>query len=253
EYGKGFAVVAEEVGNLAQMSGSAATEISTLLDESVRKVETIVDETKRKIDQLMAMNKEKVEAGSHTANECASALEEILQNVGNVDSMVSEIAVASREQSLGIKEISKAVGQMEQVIQKNTTMASSSSTSSEHLKTQADALEHIIHDLQIIVSGHSSKIEVQSSPGVADNVISLKEAKKKRIDAKVEKKPKKEDTKKWTVSKKGNSTASTDEKVGTGKTPKFDKVTVAHPIGEPSKFVVGGETIPAANDPGFRE
>ena len=32
EYGKGFAVVAEEVGNLAQMSGNAAKEISALLE-----------------------------------------------------------------------------------------------------------------------------------------------------------------------------------------------------------------------------
>lgn len=35
EHGKGFAVVAEEVGNLAQMSGNAAKEISDMLNGSV--------------------------------------------------------------------------------------------------------------------------------------------------------------------------------------------------------------------------
>ena len=39
EHGKGFAVVAEEVGNLAQMSGNAAKEISDMLEDSIRKVE----------------------------------------------------------------------------------------------------------------------------------------------------------------------------------------------------------------------
>jgi hypothetical protein len=49
EYGKGFAVVAEEVGNLAQMSGNAAKEITALLTESVQKVENIVNESKTKL------------------------------------------------------------------------------------------------------------------------------------------------------------------------------------------------------------
>jgi methyl-accepting chemotaxis protein len=37
EHGKGFAVVAEEIGNLAQMSGNAAKEISQMLGDSIRK------------------------------------------------------------------------------------------------------------------------------------------------------------------------------------------------------------------------
>lgn len=54
EYGKGFAVVAEEVGNLAnKMSGNAAKEISSLLDESQRKTAQIVKETESKVDELI--------------------------------------------------------------------------------------------------------------------------------------------------------------------------------------------------------
>ena len=46
ENGKGFAVVAEEVGSLAQMSGSASTEINGILQDSQNRVSQIVAEMK---------------------------------------------------------------------------------------------------------------------------------------------------------------------------------------------------------------
>ena len=53
EHGKGFASVAEEVGNLAQMSGDAAKEISEMLSNSIVRVNGIVDGTKSRIDELL--------------------------------------------------------------------------------------------------------------------------------------------------------------------------------------------------------
>lgn len=57
EHGKGFAVVAEEVGNLAQMSGNAAKEISTMLESSVKRVQTIVSQTQSGVESLAADSK----------------------------------------------------------------------------------------------------------------------------------------------------------------------------------------------------
>lgn len=51
--GKGFAVVAQEVGNLANMSGRAAKEITALLAQSTQKVNSIVQETTTRVRQLM--------------------------------------------------------------------------------------------------------------------------------------------------------------------------------------------------------
>lgn len=240
EYGKGFAVVAEEVGNLAQMSGNAAKEISGLLDESVKKVETIVSESKSQVEKLMLMNKQKVDAGSQTAHECASALEDILQNVSNVDSMVTEIAVASKEQSIGIKEISKAVGQMEQVIQQNTAVAQMSSSSSEKLRSQAEGLQSIVRDLQVIVTGEASGIafsvasEKKTSLTTADNVVLFKTKKK------VSETPK--------VSSKGDASFTFNGK----KEFKTEKSEAS--LSSPStKIAAGGDFVPSANDPGFDE
>lgn len=157
EYGKGFAVVAEEVGNLAQMSGNAAKEITELLDQSVGQVEAIVSETKQKVEKLMLNSKSKVEVGSQTAKQCNEALEEILKNVSSVDSLVAEIAVASQEQGAGIREISKAVGQMEEVTQQNSAAAQAASAAAEQLNAQSQELNGIVNTLVNVVDGLGKK------------------------------------------------------------------------------------------------
>lgn len=175
EYGKGFAVVAEEVGNLAQMSGNAAKDITTMLEDSVRKVDTIVSETKTRVERLMSMSKEKVKVGSDTAKQANEALEEIITNVATVDTLVTEIAVASNEQSTGIREISKAVGQMEQVTQQNSTVAQQSSVSAAQLNSQATALNAVVGDLASVVTGSHQEVGNSArTEGHSNNVVAFR-------------------------------------------------------------------------------
>ncbi len=159
DYGKGFSVVAQEVGNLAQMSGFAAKEITTLLEESIRKVETIVSDSKSRVERLTSLSKDRVNTGSTIAKECNQALDEIIKNVHSVDLMVSEIAVASQEQSSGIREISKAVGQMETMTQQNSSVAQTSSVAAEQLKIQSHSLAQVVRELSAYVHGSTQKTE----------------------------------------------------------------------------------------------
>ena len=171
EYGKGFAVVAEEVGNLAQMSGRAANEISTLLNESVSKVQSIVTDSKQKVSHLMAESQNKVQVGTQVAEECGQALNEILTTVSELDVLVAEISTASREQSTGIREISKAMGQMEQVVQENNTVAQTSALTADNLKLKSSELKQVIVALNEFVEGEGA--QVTSKPESAKNVISF--------------------------------------------------------------------------------
>src|SRR5690606_41012004 len=104
-------VDAEEVGNLAQMSGNAAEEISSMLEESIIKVKSIVNETKQNVEGLILDGKAKVETGSQVAKDCGVVLSEIVENVGHVTKMANEIATACHEQALGVQEITKAMNQ----------------------------------------------------------------------------------------------------------------------------------------------
>lgn len=144
EHGKGFAVVAEEIGNLATMSGAAAKEISNLLGSSTQHVETIVRETTEKVDRLMKVSFDKMKRGSQTASDCSQALGEIMTNVSILNEIVSEIAVASQEQSHGITQVTQSIYQLDSATQQNNVIAEQSAQTANDLQKQGHALAHAV-------------------------------------------------------------------------------------------------------------
>jgi methyl-accepting chemotaxis protein len=178
EHGKGFAVVAEEVGNLAQMSGNAAKEISSMLDSSIQRVENIVAETKSRAESLMITGKQKVEAGTSVAKECGEVLDEIVTNVQTVKEMSTQIASACREQSQGVQEITKAMATLDQVTQTNAATSEEAASAAEELSAQADALRGVVGVLVATVKGGgtASAAAAPASPARSSNVRPIKSA-----------------------------------------------------------------------------
>jgi methyl-accepting chemotaxis protein len=203
--GKGFAVVAEEVGNLAQMSGNAAKEITAMLDSSIKKVEDIVSNTKLKVGHLIEDGKHKVESGNHIAKACGIVLDEIVENVATVTAMANEIATACHEQSIGVQEITKAMNQLDQVTQTNATTSEESASAAQQLSSQADALHSAVGVLVVTIKGEGAKMHQTTSRRApvsskkntapkaltvhADNVVSIKQAKAapKKVDSRTKK------------------------------------------------------------------
>lgn len=194
EHGKGFAVVAEEVGNLAQMSGDAAKEISGMLTSSMQKVESIVEKTTQKVDRLVDLGRDKVSLGQSTAQKCHDALERILTQVSSVNDMVTEISNASREQAQGIQEITKAVNQLDQVTQQNTVASQDSSSQAESLSVQAVDLRGLVEKLMVFINGSGSSAEhldvdhhdadpASKTGSRRKNVISLASRKREKASA----------------------------------------------------------------------
>jgi methyl-accepting chemotaxis protein len=168
EHGKGFAVVAEEVGNLAQMSGGAAAEITQILDKSIHQVEAIVEETKSKVSALVSVSKDKVSAGTRVARQCGEVLEEIVESTQKVSQMVSDITAGSKEQSKGVSEINKAMLQLNQVTHHNTQSAQESSSAADRLSRQANELRDSVESLKATLSGDKSKFHpVEKAPAAA--------------------------------------------------------------------------------------
>jgi len=172
EHGKGFAVVAEEVGNLAAMSGNAAKEIGTLLDDSLHKVNEIVIETKSKVEKLIVEGKNTVETGSLVARECGDVLEDIVKNVSSVSHMAVEIATASQEQSRGVEEITKAMGQLDQATQQNASTSQECASAAEELSAQAESLKKAVGLLVTTINGQGH--ENNHTEEISSNVSTLK-------------------------------------------------------------------------------
>jgi methyl-accepting chemotaxis protein len=153
EHGKGFAVVAEEVGNLAQMSGAAANEITTMILESRKRVDSIVDDSTRTISALIQTSREKVAAGSMISQECANALEQIVSGAEQAGRFAQDAARSVHEQSLGIKEISDSIHHVESSVGQAAQSARVSADYSKELKDQAQTLSTSVRHLRGVVHG----------------------------------------------------------------------------------------------------
>jgi len=122
EHGRGFSVVATEVRNLAQRSARAAKESKELIQNSVQKVKI----------------------GGEYVNETGEALNNIVTSVIKVGDIVSEIAAASAEQSVGIKQVNQAVSQMDAITQQNAALAEEASAASMSMAEQATAMMKLV-------------------------------------------------------------------------------------------------------------
>jgi methyl-accepting chemotaxis protein len=118
EQGKGFAVVAGEVRNLAQRSAHAASEIKTLITESVERVGT----------------------GTDLVRHAGDTMGKILTSVRSVDTLVQEVAGTLREQAREVNLINDSVGALEQTTHKNTELVEEASGATADLRSQAAAL-----------------------------------------------------------------------------------------------------------------
>lgn len=151
EQGKGFSVVAEEIGNLAEMSGNASNEIKLELNESIKKVNSIVSSARTQVESLITTGKSKIEIGIQKSKECEAILNEINNASQSSESLVAEVANASKEQAQGIAEVNKAMGQIDEVTNQNTTASQGVSANaanvmqlSSSVKNSAAKLLHLI-------------------------------------------------------------------------------------------------------------
>lgn len=129
EAGAGFAVVAEEVRALAQRSAAAAKETAAKIEDSVQK------------SQHGAQISERVAAGFST----------IQEQIRQLDQLVAEIADASKEQSVGIAQVTGSVSEMDKVTQSNAANAEETAAASAELKSEAADMFENVTTLRVLV------------------------------------------------------------------------------------------------------
>ncbi len=115
EHGRGFAVVAVEVRNLAQRSSEAAQEIKSMLEDSVSHIET----------------------GTLLVEQTGESMNNIITSIQHLTDIISEVSVASKEQSQGIQQINMAITQMDNMTQQNAILVEQAAANAETLALQA--------------------------------------------------------------------------------------------------------------------
>ena len=142
QHGRGFAVVAEEVGNLADISGNAAKEIQSLLEDSKKQVARIVELTRSRVSDGQVVSKESQENFNIIALEIQA-----------VSGLVNSINDATKQQRTGVEQTSTAMSEMDQASQKVNELSQESSQAAFALTRQSNELMDITSELESCIYG----------------------------------------------------------------------------------------------------
>lgn len=118
EHGRGFAVVATEVRQLAQRSSAAAKEIHTLISDS----------------------NTRVESGTQLVRVAGDTMNEIVDQVGQVSSLIEEISTATSEQNSTVRHVNQAISELESTTQQNAALVEESAAAAGSLRDTASRL-----------------------------------------------------------------------------------------------------------------
>ncbi len=157
EAGKGFSVVAAEVRILAQRSSDAARDIKTLITQS----------------------NSQINEGVTLVHKAGEALDMIMNGISSVNRSINEIAVASRQQSSAVQEITTTMAHIDTMTQKTSSTADDCAKSASALRTQMDDLSTLVNFFQSAehasdrILSHAANVRAEKVPAkeVMKNVL----------------------------------------------------------------------------------
>jgi methyl-accepting chemotaxis protein len=136
EAGAGFAVVAEEVRSLAQRSAAAANESETKIEASIK--------------------------SSRQGSQCLTGVGESFSRIGSkvqeTHNLVSEIALATKEQAQGIEQVTIAIQEMSKVAQSSAINTEQIASAAEEMRQQASMQQQTAGALRQVIDGSSNKL-----------------------------------------------------------------------------------------------
>lgn len=138
EHGKGFAVVAEEMGNLAKASGSAAKEIEEILNSSVERTNSQIQKVAKELESVASDTVHAITDVSKKSTEISASFSSLSEYSKNTEFQSQEISKATKEQEIGVTQISQALQELESSSQTLDHMAVASYQNSAELAANVE-------------------------------------------------------------------------------------------------------------------
>ncbi|NOZ56745.1 MAG: methyl-accepting chemotaxis protein, partial [Calditrichaeota bacterium] len=122
EHGRGFAVVANEIRALAQRSAESSKRVKEMIETTLQEIRRGMQETQ----QLGAL------------------MSEAKSSMAKIAEVMDEISLATKEQAAAVDQVSKSLGQVDEVAQRNAAFVEELASSSEQLAAAARDLEQMV-------------------------------------------------------------------------------------------------------------
>jgi methyl-accepting chemotaxis protein len=165
EHGKGFSVVADEVRKLAEESGSAAKNISRLIDE----IRESIGDTVESIEA----SKKNVKNGSLSVSEEVKMVTGIVSTINEITNMIEDVAAATEEQSASIEEITSTLEDISSISEQSAAGTEETAAALEEQSTSMSELASMASDLSLLsekMKKATEKFKLDGSKGEQENI-----------------------------------------------------------------------------------
>ncbi|MBQ9633959.1 MAG: methyl-accepting chemotaxis protein, partial [Schwartzia sp.] len=147
EAGRGFSVVAEEVRKLAEQSGEAAQNISTLIAGIQADTDSAVSAMKEGREKVTTGAKA-VESLSDTFDNITKDVMRITTEIMNIAASVKGVSESSQTIAAGIAEVDQQGKQVSDEMQSVSAATQQQSASAQEIASASDSLAHLAQELQ---------------------------------------------------------------------------------------------------------
>ncbi len=136
EHGKGFGVVAQEIKNLADQSKDATSQINAILGDTRKLIGAVVMATQE--------GSKSVQAGVEQSMSAGASIQALTGNIEESAQAASVIETSSRQQLIGVEQVSEAVKSMEQAMRQNQDGSERLKSAGEQLNSLAGRLSQLV-------------------------------------------------------------------------------------------------------------